>query len=106
MKARGPRRGEEAGQWESEALSRQTFGGYNSEEEFMETRMFERPVKVQSTDGEYVETFDTGERVKNVMRIGRRVMFEPVSTHRIVRTYAMDWAEFQRATTAVREAHS
>jgi hypothetical protein len=56
----------------------------------METRMFDRPVTVQSTDGEYVETFDRGERVKNVMRIGRRVMFEPVSTHRIVRTYAMD----------------
>jgi hypothetical protein len=49
----------------------------------METRMFDRPVTVQSTDGEYVETFDRGERVKNVMRIGRRVRFEPVSTHRI-----------------------
>ena len=72
----------------------------------METRMFHRPVNVQSTDGEYVDTFNSGERVKNVLRIGRRVMFEPVSTHRIVRTYAMDWVEFQRATTAVREAHS
>jgi hypothetical protein len=68
--------------------------------------MFQRPVTVQSTDGEYVETFNSGERVKNVLRIGRRVMFEPVSTHRIVRTYAMDWAEFQRATSAVREANS
>ena len=72
----------------------------------METRIFDRPVKVRSTDGQHSETFNRGERVKNVMRIGRRVMFEPVSTHRIVRTYAMDWAEFQRATTAVREAHS
>ncbi len=72
----------------------------------METRMFDRPVTVQSTDGEYVEMFDRGERVKNVMRIGRRVMFEPVSTHRVVRTYAMDWSEFEMATTAVREAHS
>jgi hypothetical protein len=72
----------------------------------METRMFDRPVTVQSTDGEYVEMFDRGERVKNVLRIGRRVMFEPVSTHRIVRTYAMDWSEFEMATTAVREAHS
>ena len=71
----------------------------------METRMFDRPVTVQSTDGEYVEMFDRGERVKNVMRIGRRVMFEPVSMHRIVRTYAMDWSEFEMATTAVREAH-
>jgi len=52
----------------------------------METRMFDRPVTVQSTDGEYVETFDRGERVQNFMRIGGRVMFEPVSTHRIVRT--------------------
>ena len=52
----------------------------------METRMFDRPVTVQSTDGEYVEMFDRGERVKNVLRIGRRVMFEPVSTHRVVRT--------------------
>ena len=72
----------------------------------METRMFHRPVKVQSTDGEYVDTFDTGERVKNVMRIGRRVMFEPVSTHRVVRTYAMDWSEFETNTTAVREARA
>ena len=71
----------------------------------METCMFDRPVTVQSTDGAYVETFDRGERVKNVMRIGRRVMFVPVSTHRIVRTYAMDWSEFEMATTAVREAH-
>ena len=70
----------------------------------METRMFDRPVTVQSTDGEYVETFDRGERVKNVMRIGRRVMFEPVSTHRVVRTYAMDWSEFEANTTAVHEA--
>ena len=70
----------------------------------METRMFDRPVTVQSTDGEYVETFDRGERVKNVMRIGRRVMFEPVNTHRVVRTYAMDWEEFEANSTAVREA--
>ena len=91
---------------DEDARQRETaFGGYDCEETFMETRMFDRPVTVQSTDGEYVETFDRGERVKNVMRIGRRVMFEPVSTHRIVRTYAMDWSEFEMATTAVREAH-
>jgi len=72
----------------------------------METRLFDRPVKVQSTDGEYVETFNRGERVKNVMRIGRRVMFEPVSTNRVVRTYAMDWSEFVNATTAVRVAQA
>jgi len=73
---------------------------------FMETRIFDRSVTVQSTDGAYVETFNRGERVKNIMRIGRRVVFEPVSTHRIVRTYAMDWSEFVNATTAVREAQA
>jgi hypothetical protein len=31
-------------------------------------------------------------------------MFEPVSTYRVVRTYAMDWIEFEANTTAVREA--
>jgi len=67
--------------------------------------MFDRPVTVQSTDGEYVETFSRGERVKNIIRIGpRRVMFEPVSTYRVVRTYAMDWSEFEANTTAVHEA--
>jgi len=66
--------------------------------------MFDRPVTVQSTDAEHVETFNRGERVKNIMRIGRRVVFEPVSTHRVVRTYAMDWDEFEASTTAVREA--
>ena len=71
----------------------------------METRMFDRPVTVQSTDAEHLETFNRGERVKNIMRIGsRRVMFEPVSTHRVVRTYAMDWSEFEKATTAMHEA--
>jgi len=70
----------------------------------METRIFDRPVTVRSTDGRYSETFNRGERVKNVMRIGRRVMFEPVSTHRVVRTYAMDWSVFEANTTAVREA--
>ncbi len=72
----------------------------------METRVFLRPITVRSTDAEYVETFNRGERVKNVTRIGRRVVFEPVSTHRVVRTYAMDWGEFESATTAVREAQA
>jgi hypothetical protein len=71
----------------------------------METRIFDRQVTALSTDGQHSETFSRGERVKNVMRIGpRRVMFEPVSTYRIIRTYAMDWSDFERATTAVREA--
>jgi len=85
-------------------LERQTFGGYDCEERFMETRIFDRPIKVLSTDGQHSETFNRGERVKNVTRIGRRVVFEPVSTHRVVRTYAMDWDEFEASTTAVREA--
>jgi len=72
----------------------------------METRMFDRQVMAVSTDGEYVETFNRGERVKNITRIGRRVIFEPVSTHRILRTYAMNLSEFERATTAVREAQA
>ena len=72
----------------------------------METRIFDRPVMVVSTDGEYVETFNRGERVQNITRIGKRVMFESVSTHRIVRTYAMNLNEFERATTAVREAQA
>jgi len=62
--------------------------------------MFDRPVTVQSTDAEHVETFNRGERVKNIMRSANTVMFEPVSTHRVVRTYAMDWSEFEKATTA------
>ena len=70
----------------------------------METRIFDRPVTVLSTDGQHSETFNRGERVKNVMRIGRRVMFDPVNTHRVVRTYAMDWEEFETNSTAVREA--
>jgi hypothetical protein len=72
----------------------------------METRIFDASVKVLSTDGRHSETFVRGERVKNVQRIGQRVMFEPVSSHRVVRTYAMDWAEFQANTTAVREARA
>lgn len=72
----------------------------------METRIFDRPVKALSTDGQNWETFDRGERVKNVMRIGRRVMFEPASAYRVVRTYAMDLSEFLASTTAVREAQA
>jgi hypothetical protein len=70
----------------------------------METRIFDRNVAVLSTDGQHSETFSRGERVKNVMRIGRRVMLEPVSTYRVVRTYAMDWSELEANTAAVREA--
>jgi hypothetical protein len=57
-----------------------------------------------SADGSRWESFHSGERVKNVQRIGRRVMFEPVRPHRVAGTYATDWVEFERNTTAVREA--
>jgi hypothetical protein len=70
----------------------------------MESRMFDRPVTVLSTDGSHRETFSAGERVKNVQRIGQRVMLEPVNTHRIAGTYAMEWSQFEQNTTMVREA--
>ncbi len=72
----------------------------------METRIFERSVTVLSTDGKHTERFNPGERAQNIKRIGRRVMFEPVSTHRVAGTYAMDWTEFETSTTAVREARA
>ena len=66
--------------------------------------MNDRLVTVLSTDGQHSEIFNGGERVKNVMRIGR--LFEPVSTYRVVRTYAMDWSEFETSTSAVHEAQA
>jgi hypothetical protein len=72
----------------------------------METRIFGRSVTVFSTDGKHSEHFNTGERVKNIKRIGKRVMFEPVNTHRVAGTYFMDWAEFEVSTTVVREARA
>jgi hypothetical protein len=70
----------------------------------METRVFDVPATVLRTDGKHSESFNRGERVKNVQRFGRRVMFEPVSTHHIAGTYAMDWSLFEAITTAVRGA--
>jgi hypothetical protein len=72
----------------------------------METRVFDVSVTVQSADGQLSETFNRGERVKNIKRIRQRVMFDPVSTHRVARTYVMDWIDFQQITTAVREARA
>jgi hypothetical protein len=72
----------------------------------METRIFDRPVTVLSIDGQHSQIFGRGERVKNIHRIGHRVMFEPVDPYRIVRTYAMDWSDFENSTTAVREARA
>jgi len=70
----------------------------------METRVFSQPMTALSTDGSRRETFHSGERVKNVKRIGRRVMFEPASTHRVAGTYAMEWSEFETHTAVVLEA--
>jgi len=70
----------------------------------METRVFDVPAKVRSTNGSHSETFNKGERVKNVRRFGKRVIFEPVSTHHIAGTYVMDWSLFEAITTAVRGA--
>jgi hypothetical protein len=72
----------------------------------VETRIFDRPVTVQSADGQHSEAFNRGERVKNIKRIRQRVMFDPVSTHRVARTYVMDWSDFEQSTTAVREARA
>ena len=72
----------------------------------METRIFERSTAVLSTDGKHIECFSAGERAKNIKRIGKRVMFEPVSAHRVAGTYAMDWSEFETSTTAIREAQA
>jgi len=70
----------------------------------MESRIFQGSVTVLSIDGSRSEIFNAGERVKNVQRIGQRVMFEPVNTHRVAGTYAMEWSQFELNTTMVHEA--
>jgi hypothetical protein len=70
----------------------------------METRVFDHTVRALSADGQHLQVFGRGERVKNIKRIRHRVMFEPVDPHRVARTYVMDWREFQESTTAVLEA--
>ena len=70
----------------------------------METRIFDRSVMVLSTDGNHSETFNRGERVTNIKRIGTRVMFEPMNKGRVAGTYAMTWSEFETISTIVREA--
>ena len=72
----------------------------------METRMFDRSTTVLSSDRKHSETFNRGERVKNIRRIGIRVMFEPVDIRHVAGTYAMDWVEFEMNSTAVREAQA
>lgn len=73
-------------------------------EDIMGSRIFDGPVTVLSTDGSHSETFSAGERVRNIQRIGKRVMFEPVSPHRIAGTYAMEFRQFELYTTVVLEA--
>ena len=55
---------------------------------------------------QHSEAFNKGERVTNIKRIRQRVMFDPVSTHRVARPYLMDWIDFEQSTTAVREARA
>jgi len=71
----------------------------------VETRVFDTSVAVFSFDGSRLESFNRGEGVTNVHRFGARVIFEPVSPHRVASTYAMDWSEFEQKTTMVRQAH-
>jgi hypothetical protein len=40
---------------------------------FLNTRIFDGPLKVIGTDGSHSETFVRGERVKNVQRTGKRL---------------------------------
>jgi hypothetical protein len=72
----------------------------------VETHVFDAQVTVFSFDGSRLESFSRGEGVKNVHRFGARVIFEPVNPNRVASTYAMDWSEFERKTTTVRQAHA
>ena len=72
----------------------------------METRIFDRLATVLSSDRQHTEIFNRGDRVKNIRRIGTRVMFEPIDTSHVAGTYAMDWSDFEVITTAVREARA
>ena len=72
----------------------------------METHIFRAPVTVLSIDGSHLENFNTGERAKNIQRIGTRVIFEPVSAYRVAGTYVMDWSEFEEKTASERQAHA
>jgi hypothetical protein len=55
-------------------------------------------------DGKRSETFLRGERVRNIIRIGRGVTFEPVDPQRIAASYTMGWDEFVGNTIAARQA--
>jgi hypothetical protein len=68
----------------------------------MEMRIFDLTVTVPSSDRQHTATFNRGERLKHVRRIGKGIMFEAVDPRHIAGTYVMDWSEFERSTIAVR----
>ena len=72
----------------------------------VETRIFNRTITVRSTDGRRTVTFGRGERVRNIRRIGKGFMFEPVDPRHIAGTYTMEASEFEANTSAVREARA
>jgi hypothetical protein len=72
----------------------------------MELRVFDLTVRVASTDGERTATFNRGERVRHVRRIGRGVIFEAVDPRHIAGTYVMEWSTFERSTLSVRVARA
>ena len=71
----------------------------------MDPRRFTETTVVWTSDGK-PETFARGERVRNLIRVGRCVTFESVVPHRIAATYTMTWDEFIASTTAVRQANA
>ena len=69
----------------------------------MDSRIFTQTIAVWTSDGK-AETFHRGERIKNIIRIGRGVTFEAVEPRRFFATYTMNWDEFIANTAAVRQA--
>ena len=69
----------------------------------MDPRIFTQTTVAWTSDGK-PETFARGERIKNIIKIGRGVTFEAVDPHRITSTYTMDWEAFVGNTVAVSEA--
>ena len=72
----------------------------------MDPRIFNRDAVAWTSDGNWMEWFKAGERVKNVQRLARGVFFEPTNPKRIAGTYIMDWGDFITSTDAVRQARA
>ena len=70
----------------------------------MDSRIFNRTALIWTSDCRRLETFRRGDRVKNVRRMGRGVIFEPVDPYRIAATFTMNWDEFMTMTDAVHQA--